>query len=396
MTTPKILVITTTAGAGHNNAAKALVKAFESLKRPKPEVRVQNFEPLLLDALDFTNRFFKWAYPTTYIKMAQYSPKLWGIIYRQSDKEAKRSEKLRLLISRFLGRRLVRFVINFDPAVIVCTHFLGSEILSKAKLTGKVKAPLVEIITDFYAHHFWVSKVVDMYVVPSKYTQQKLHEKGVPLEKIKILGIPVDFRFGERHNRDVLKEKLGFPLNYPIILVLGGAFGTTKIDEIIIHLGEALPKTQIVLTVGKNQKLQRKMAKIIEERKLRVKLLGYVPNLDEIMEVADLLISKAGGITVSEALCKNLPMIIVEPIPGQETGNTKFLVRSGAALRLSHKEGIVQMVQRVLHNKNKLAEMREKAALVAMPNAAKDIAELSLRLRNLNETTNLYGITQKK
>jgi processive 1,2-diacylglycerol beta-glucosyltransferase len=217
-------------------------------------------------------------------------------------------------------------------------------------------------------------------VVPSEQAREKFLRNGISESRVKVFGIPVDPRFRNRHNREELCARLGFDAESPVVLIMGGSQGLGPVLDIVNALETIDTDFQIAAVCGVNNRLQKALKKRSRRYKKRLYVFGHVPIVDELMEISSMVITKPGGLTTAEALAKELPMIIVRPIPGQEQKNTEFLLKEGVALRAEDFEDVRSLVKELLINNNKLHGMRLRAMSLKRPESAIDVAQLVLNV----------------
>lgn len=359
----RIAIATVTAGAGHLQAAAALE---ESWKRQHPEDVVER-----RDVLEFTSKLFRKFYSEAYLQLVEHAPELWGALFRRSDDPvaAEKLSRVRQALGRVNARRFVDWLVEFQPDVVLCTHYLPQEILGglrkKASLT---KWPMVtSIVTDFEAHALWLEKVVDLYCVAADSTGARLVARGVAKDAVVTTGIPVSDRFRAKPDRKAARKKLGLRDDLPVLLVLGGGFGMGPVAEIVTALNRLETTVQVAVVCGRNADLLREVATV--ERRHPTHLLGFVHNMQDWMTASDLILTKPGGLTSSEALALGRPMMILNPIPGQETANSDFLLERGAAAKINRIEDLPFRLAELLSGEG-LSELSLKAKALGRPLAS--------------------------
>jgi processive 1,2-diacylglycerol beta-glucosyltransferase len=308
----KILILYATAGIGHKKAAFAVKEAFDKIKRSNV---------LLKDSLDYTNPFFKASYNSIYLALVRYFPTLWGLFYYCLDNPLIYAvvRPIRRLTNHVNSKKLVKFLLAEEPETIIVTHFFALEVIAHLKKKGILKnSRLVTVITDYKSHTFWLSGYVDSYIVGSGYTREDLLKRGIPDARIKAFGIPCSKQFSEKRDKRALRSKIGFAADKKTIFILGGGFGVGPIKRIVFYLDKLEEDFQCIVVCGYNKKLYDSLVKITQGAKHTFKIYGFVDNVDELMGLSDALISKSGGISVTEALNASLPMVVIDPIPGQE------------------------------------------------------------------------------
>lgn len=381
----KILIAYATAGTGHKKAALAIKEALD-------ETTPQDVKVSIIDSLDYTNAFFKWAYLKVYLLMVNKLPLLWGFFYYISDNFYFNLliARLRRFDNRLNSGRLVNYLITSNPDVIISTHFFISEVVSDLKKRGVLKSHLITVVTDYRLHSWWVSGFTDKYVVGGEDAKSDLVRYGISLSKIEILGIPVEPVFSKKLDKDKILKKAGLKDGTFTILVIGGGFGVGPIEDIIkvIDIIGLKRHIQVIAICGHNEKLVKSVESLKSRLKIQVKVLGFVDNVYDYMEISDILISKSGGITVTESLAKELPMIIISPILGQETRNADYLIRNGSAVRIGMASDLKVLLDNLVSHPEKIEKMREAIRSIKKPEASYDIARLAID--ELNATNNRH------
>src|SRR6185295_14009747 len=349
---PRILILSASAGAGHNRAAEAI---RESAKAYCPGVETE-----WVDSLKYTNKVFAKLYEKSYVWMASYSPSLWGILYKQAGKNAehKKINDLVELHDRLTYRKLMKHVEEFKPDVAICTHFLPAYVL----LAKRVNIPVYLVITDFDAHALWVHKKAAGYFVASDEVKVQLARYGYPSAQIRTTGIPIHPVFSNETPREAATK--------PHVLFMSGGFGMGHMEQALERILAIHLPFSLTVVAGKNEAMRKKLEKIAEGR---ATVHGFVTNVHDLMGKSDLIITKAGGLTVSECLAKKLPMVIFSPIPGQEECNADFLLEHGCAVKARSLDVLDYKVLELLENPHRLDMMRRACGTVARASAGRDI-----------------------
>jgi processive 1,2-diacylglycerol beta-glucosyltransferase len=273
--------------------------------------------------------------------------------------------------------KFIRHLKKFKPDAVICTHFLPVEILGKAREKWEGKMPLVVcMVTDFEAHALWMGEAVDFYCVAAEETKARLVARGAQPENVVATGIPIAGKFSSQRDAAAVRKRHGLRDDLTTLLVLGGGFGMGPVAEILAELDKVEHPFQTLVVAGRNEELRRKLA--ILDHRHPTHVLGFVTNMHELMAVADLIISKPGGLTTSEALALGKPLFILNPIPGQEAANSDFLLERGAAAKANCVEDLPYRLSQLLGSK-KLAEMGRAAKALGRPKAAADICKEILR-----------------
>lgn len=373
----KVVIAYASAGAGHVKAALALESGFREIN--KGDIEVKN-----INTLDYSSPFLKKSYPAFYLFLVNCIPSLWGLGYYFSDTRIAYRTLVgpaRRISNRLHCRKLVDFLEEYDPDVALNTHFLGSEVMADMRRRGKLKnTKLITVVPDYLMHSFWVDKETDYYCVAQNDSKEHLIKRGIPGEKIKVFGIPVDRVCAKKKNRPELCKKLGILEGISTVLVTGGGYGVGPVRELVSELSRIEKKLQIIVVCGKNPALYEQMSRIAESSGVPIKVYGFIDNMDELMEVSDIMVAKSGGMTSSEAMAKDLPIVITSAIPGQEARNCKYLVSSGAALRAADPKKAKEAIAGILSSDDQMNRMRENIHRIKKPDSSRDIVNFALSL----------------
>ena len=367
----KILILSTSAGTGHLRAAAALEKACHEI----PGIA----EVAHVDALAFTNKLFRDFYSKLYIKLVQDAPTLLGWWYEKSD-EPWKTDRMRLLLDRLNTRPLVRLLSKMQPDIIVCTHFMPAEIISHLITKKVIQAKLSIVVTDYDFHAMWLSRAFHRYFVALEETKAYLTALGLPGDRITVSGIPVDPDFGKNQDKPSLRRKLGLRQDSPVILVSAGALGVNPAEQVVKSLRQMPHRAQVVVISGKNPEAKARVeVELLQTAatpsKVEFKVLGYVDDMPAWMGAADLLVSKPGGMTSAEAMASGLPMVIYDPIPGQEERNCDQLLEKGAAIKCNEIIILGYKVGKLLGESGRLEAMRQSARRMGQPQAATKVVQ---------------------
>lgn len=361
----RVLIATVTAGGGHLQAAAALEEAWREM-RPDDAVRQ-------VDLLDGVSPLFRRVYADGYVRLVGHAPELWGMVFSKTDNPAlvRRLTRFRRGFGRRTYRGFVHMLREFQPDVVVCTHYQPLEILSGLKERKDGPRPFTAcVITDFEAHAFWMAERVDLYFVAAPETEARLVARGVAPDKVIATGIPVAAKFRRNIDAAAARKALGIRDDLPTLLVLGGGFGTGPIGEILGALDKVEEALQTLVVAGRNEELRRDLA--VLECRHPTRVIGYASNMHELMSVADLIITKPGGLTSSEALALGRPLCIISPIPGQEAANSDFLLEHGCAVKVNRIDDLPFRIRQLLGS-DKLQELSRHAANLGRPSAALEI-----------------------
>jgi len=370
----RILIVYATAGAGHKKAALSIKKAFDEMG-DAADVEI-------MDSLDHMSAFFKWTYPNFYIFLVSRAPFLWGLGYYVLDNRFfyGLTSWIRHLTNWAHSRRLARFLREKKYDVIISTHFLDTDVIS---MEGKkrIGSLLINVVTDFRLHSFWVASAVDIYVVAHEKAKKDFIEKyGVAKENVKVLGIPVDPVFARDKGIAALSEKLGLDREKFTVLIGSGGFGVGPVLELVKAFDGISIPVELLVVCGKNESLRASIEEVSRTSSVLTKVYGFVDNMDELMTVSDVIVTKTGGMMSSEALAKGLPIVGIASIPGQETRNFKILIESGVALEGKCAAEVPAIIERLYKDKGLMDGIKERIKAIEKPNASRDIARLALEV----------------
>lgn len=368
---PKILIVSVKAGAGHLKAAEAVAAAF---MKYQPSVEVKN-----VDLLDYSNELIKYLYGKMYLDVVKAIPELYAYSYKHYE-SSKKFIKPRFLIDKLNFSDFFEIVEDFHPDIVIATHFISEAVLENYRRKKKKQYRIAVTLTDYEFHPVWLVTNIDLYLTATEEVKNSLLFYGIPPEKIVVSGIPVHPKFTEEKDREELLTKYGLDNRSPIILISAGSFGVTPLGEVIADFGTIKHEFQIMVVCGNNAELKKDL-EIRQKSEPRLKkVFGFVDFMDELMALSNLLITKPGGITVSESMALGLPMILIEPIPGQEEANADYIVEQGAGVKARNLPVLLHKLSQLLEKPEKLTEMSKRAKTISRHDAAKTIAEKALNL----------------
>lgn len=367
----KILLLYITVLSGHHRAAMAIEKAIKSLS---PDSQICS-----INSFNYTNPILERIINRTYSGIIKRTPEVWEYLY-DNPKVVKNTQRFKEMMHRFNSPKMKALIEDFSPDVIACTQAFPCGMVADYKNTNKSRIPLIGILTDFYPHSYWVYESVDRYVVSSEEARQRLLVNGVAPHKISIYGVPIDLSFKEQPDTAAVLDRLQLSYDRRTILIMGGSEGLGPIKNIVASLDRIRADIQMIVVTGRNIRLHNYLRRRTDRFRHPVRALGYVENINELMSISDLIVTKPGGLTVSESLAKNLPIIIINPIPGQEAKNTQFLVNNQVALKAENDEALAVIVDNLCSMPSKLQMMKQAAAAIGKPDSAINAAKMMLEL----------------
>jgi processive 1,2-diacylglycerol beta-glucosyltransferase len=366
----KIIIFYTPYGAGHRQAAKAIQEQF---RRIGEDAEIKN-------SLSFIPSFIAKSCVGGYDVLIKYLLPVWAFLYVLTDIKlfAPFFRTLRRLYNGLAYKRLVEFIKEQSPDVIICTHFLPEEIVCSMKRKKQYKGKIIVCVTDLRVHSFWITPGADSYIVGSVEGKKDLLRWGVQNEKINLFGIPIHPAFSLKPNRQEMCKKFNIQDNMFTVLVTSGGFGVGPVKRIVQSLAKMKDELQIVVVCGRSPKLFRNLTGFAKKAEKKIHVFEFINNMYEVMSIADIIISKAGGLTVAEALAKRLPIIVARPLSGQEIKNTEILVSNNAGIRVYNVQQVIERVRFLIENTDHLLRMKQNIEKLRKPDSTKDICNFVL------------------
>lgn len=363
----KILIVSASVGDGHTQAALAIKAALE------------NRQPAAVKVVDFMageNSYLNTLVKEAYLKLIDIFPDMYDLLYRFSQMPLPGS-KVQSLMSIAMKRSMLKLINAYRPDAVICTHPFPCGAAAYLKRTHQINLPLMGVITDYAIHRFWCYQETDLYFVATPELRHQLAGQGIALSRIHASGIPVAPQFSHTLNQAhqaAFRQALGFSGHQPVLLVMGGGLGLGDLAEAVLAI-DALPLPfNLVVVAGRNAALRRSLAAKARGFAHPTKVLGYTRHIPELMSAADLLITKPGALTISEALARRLPQLLYQAIPGQEEENAAYVTKNGAALWSPSCQDLAVTVYELLTHPERLNQMRKMAALLGRPAASEAIA----------------------
>ncbi|NPV89156.1 MAG: glycosyltransferase [Firmicutes bacterium] len=369
---PRVLIFSAAFGAGHIKAAEAVIEAIQAVS-PGSEI-------IHLDCGELISKRFNSLLKGFYIRMLKSTPRVWGRFYKSTSNISDDSLVQSFLDS--LGQNdYLRYIQELRPDLIICTYPTIAGVLAKLRKKKALDIPLATVVTDYSVHSQWIHSGVDLFIVGCADVARGLIDRGIEPERIKVTGIPVNPRFESSLDRNEVMARLGLRTDLPTVLVMGGAYGVlSELKTICRQLADSPWPVQTIVVCGRDKKLFDSLEDTVQNARNTMIRFGFVNNVAELMTAANLVITKAGGLTVSEALTRKLPLVIFKPIPGQEEANANFVARIGAGRTANNLPELEAIVNTLLREPEQLEEMRRAAASALPGNAAIRAAEYMLQL----------------
>jgi processive 1,2-diacylglycerol beta-glucosyltransferase len=371
----QILVLSASVGAGHMRAAQAVELALKELA---PDAHVQNVEVLTL-----TNALFRRLYGSAYLDLVNKAPHVLGYFYDMMDRPRRPDssrDRLRRAAEKLNLRKLESFLLDHPWDVIVNTHFLPAEIIAGLKKAKKLATPQMTVTTDFETHRLWVNLPCEHFTTATDEGKAYLAHWGIPADRITVTGIPIHPLFAHEMQREQALKNQGLRGDRPIVLQLAGGFGVGPIEQLFRGLLAIETPLEIAVVCGKNEKTRAKLQKIAVPPHHRAKIIGFTTEMDQLLCAADLVLSKPGGLTTSEILARGAAFAIVNPIPGQESRNSDYLLENGAAIKINNIPTMALKLGPLLSDPKRLQTLKDNAKRLGQPQAAYDVARIALSL----------------
>lgn len=364
----KVLILTASTGEGHNQAAKSLADKFEE----------HGYAPYTMDLFKETSKALNTVMSDGYKVLANNLPLIYGAMYKMFNRKSFNNRFLRYGLV-MVKNRVLEEVKEIEPDMIVSTHPFAVGIISDLKARKKIDCTFMSVVTDFKAHYAYVSPHVDAYITGSEYTKESLVDMKIPPEKVFPFGIPVKAEFqncGERPMISMDKERFE-------VLIMGGSMGSKDIAKVVKCMTvDADSRYHLTVVCGRNESLQSMLKEKYEDavKADKLKILGFTKNVPQLMDECDVIVTKPGGLTTTEALSKQIPMIIPFAIPGQEFENTEFLVSSGAAIHVRDLDELKTQMDRLLMDRDLYVTMIENMQSISKHYSVDKIVDLTSHL----------------
>jgi processive 1,2-diacylglycerol beta-glucosyltransferase len=386
---PRVLILSASVGSGHNRAAEAIELAMLD--------RLPNALIERIDVLELANPFFRRIYSDGYFRLIAKAPHLIGYLYDRLDQPLttwqRPLDQARFGLQSLSLRRFLNKLASDSWDIAICTHFLPAEIVAAMRRAGRMDCPLAIVTTDFDTHRLWHSRPCELFFTATAEGKANLTRWGVAPDQISVTGIPVHPTFGQRRGQQVSRRELGLDLHRPVVLQLSGGVGIGPIEQIHRQLLNVSTPIQIVAITGRNQQILKTLETIDCPRHHDRRVIGFTKQIDTFMAAADLIVTKPGGLTASESLCRGLPMMIVDPIPGQETRNSDFLLENGAAVKINGLATLRLKIESLLADANRLRQMSAAATRLAKPEAAHAVVDRCLSMIRPKRPTRFRDLT---
>ena len=375
----KILILYAKYGGGHSSAANAIKNYIDN--------HFDDTETNIVDCMEYINKAINKISTSTYKRITSSTPRLWKTVYYHSEKGL--LSKISNGTNRFMARKLYHLVEEYKPDIIISTHMFSTQMISYLKKKNKVHSKLATVLTDFAPHEQWLvgCKYGDFFFVSNdKMRDTLINDFGIHKSKVFSTGIPLSEKFQEKFNKEAVYNSFGLTPEKKVILFFGGGefgLGKDRTVSILTSLTKHIDEYQIIAVSGKNKKMYDAFTEVANElgNPNELKIFDFITNVPEAMSISSLVVTKPGGLTSSESLASSLPMLIINPIPGQEEENAEFIEQAGAGLWIRPTDDVDLVINNLLNSPDMLQRMREQAEKISRKNATRDICETILNTK---------------
>ena len=371
----KVMIFYASYGGGHLSAARSIKEYIET--------NYKNIDIKLVDCMYYVNKFFDKITTTAYSEMAKKTPQTWGKLYWNAQTGP--IAQLSTTSNKLLSIKLNKLLKSFNPDLIISTHPFASTMCAYLKKQGKLTSKLATILTDYAPHDQWIvfNEYVDYYFVSHEEMRKQLSDKGISKQKIYATGIPLSNKFLLKYDKSQILKSFGLSPNKKTILFFGGGefgLGKTQTFRIFKSFVNCHENIQIVAISGKNQKMKENFENLVKElgKQDSVKILEYTDKVPQLMSISDLVVTKPGGLTTTESLASGLPIVVINPIPGQEEENANYLEKNKVAIWIKKGDNVEDILNSLFSNPDKMQEMKIRARLISKKNSTKDICKILL------------------
>lgn len=371
----KVIIFYASYGGGHLSAARSIKEYIEN--------HYDNVELKLVDCMEYVNKVVNKVTTKAYAEMAKKAPRTWGRVYWKSQKGP--LAHISTTSNKVLSLKLNKLLKDFHPDIIISTHPFGTQMCAYLKKLGKLDAKIATVMTDYAPHDQWLvfNKYVDYYFVSHEGMKNQLIDKGISKEKVFATGIPLSNKFLLKYDKKQILQNFGLSPDRKTVLFFGGGefgLGKTQTFKIFKSFVENNNNIQIVAISGKNLRMKENFENLVKEldKEKFVKVLEYTDKVPELMSISDLVVTKPGGLTTTESLASGLPIVVINPIPGQEEENATYLEKHKVAIWIKKNDNVEEILNNLFSDPSKMREMKIRARLLAKKNSTKDICKILL------------------
>lgn len=364
----RVLILTLSVGSGHVQASSVIRDALAD--------GAEAVEVRTVDAIDLAAPWFPWLYVQPYWWMLRYRRELWRALYERRQHKRHRSTAPSWVF-RHGCANVLQELKSFAPHLVIVTEIGAAEIAALGKREGWFSSPILAVLTDFHAEPPWVQPEIDYYSVATEHAKAQLIGWGVSPQRIVTAGIPINPAFALSYDKPEIRAALGLKPAQPMVLLMAGGMGMAPLDLIAGHLERCGFPLQAIAVAGHDHALYERLRRLRGKIALELSCFGWTNRIPELMAAADLIVTKPGGLTVSEALASGLPMILTHPIPGPEERNILYLAQRRVAIHARNVDEIPVITANLLRHPEKRARMSRLARELSRPEAGYSVAEVA-------------------
>jgi processive 1,2-diacylglycerol beta-glucosyltransferase len=351
---PHVLILYGNYGAGHKRAADAIEEKLKASLTERDSVVIYK-KDFLGENFTLIDGIMK----KLYIQSFHWMKPLYKKLYYKT-KDLPIDSSVTSLFTYLGSKKLEKYLQEVKADIVISTFPALTGMLSQIKKRNQTQFKLCCLLTDYTTHNHWLYQHVDHYFVPTEQIKKEFIERGIPEETIQATGIPVMNQFETKKDVLSLKDKFHLDHEKPIVLISAGAFGVTNLKDVCLKMNEKYPQCQFIVVCGRNKKLYNVLSKVEG-----ITALGYTDKMDELLKVSDLYITKAGGLSITEAIATETPMLLYGSLPGQELENVIFLTSQNVARQAETEEDLILWIDVIFGNKQKMLEsMRSSIGLL--------------------------------
>lgn len=363
----KVLIISASVGAGHDQAGYAL----------KTEIQ-RRYSKVQTEFVDFMdNKYtFNNLLKEVYLEMLECAPGLYNFMYQIAARSGNSASNAKYVLFKTMQHHMQELFTQYQPELVIVTHPFPCGAAASIRRNGGCAIPLVAVVTDFSFHGMWFFHEVDEYFVATEDLYQAFVDRGMSYSRVHITGIPVKQEFGQNRDVTMVRSQWGLSSDKPLVLLMGGGLGLGSIEEALVSLDKLDQQIQVVAVAGKNNSLFNSLVNIASQMHQSIKVVGFVDNIPELMAISDVLITKPGGLTISEAMAVGLPMVFYKSLPGQEEENSRYMTSCRIALKASSPNVLVKTLSRLLSHPQELHTLKERSRQLGRPHSAEHIVDI--------------------
>lgn len=370
-----ILIFYGSYGGGHLSAAKSIKAYIEN--------NYSDYKVNMIDCIEYINKYVNKVSTNAYKELAKKAPWAWKLVYKDSKNGA--LAKISTVSNKTMAHKLLGLISELNPDIIISTHPFSSQMCGYLKKKKKINIPVATVLTDYKIHEQWLefSEYLEYFFVSNEQMKQDMIKKKIDEAKIFITGIPVSEKFLLNYDRKKICEEFELnPENEVVLFFAGGEFGLGRKTTILMlkALIRLFSKLQVVAISGRNKKMNNKFKELVKatESEERIKIIEFTSKIPELMSISKFVITKPGGLTITESLVSNLPILIINPIPGQEEENAEFLEQNGAGIWIKENSNIARHLKTLYRQPEILLNMKKNAEELAKPYSTANICKILL------------------